>query len=293
MWGWQVALYLFFGGLSAGSFAFAAVLQLAHGSRYGRTVRAVVFCSLAFLAVGVVLLLADVSMPLRALDVFRSFRNVETSWMARGVWVLMGCALLFLLYLLMAMLPFRFLPLLRSRREIVLNVVGVAGIFGTLLLAGYTGMLLSCTEGIPAWRTIFVPALFMVSSFDAGVAFGLLAFRAVEHGGAMRWVVSHRFDSVLLVLICLEIAVLVGYMVQCAPVGLSNAGSPALFATVLGLLLCAAASGAACFFLPRLFFWEGILLGSVMPIASAFLSLAAGVVLRFAVLSLGVHAVLI
>ena len=30
MWGWQVALYLFFGGLSAGSFVFAAVLQLAH-----------------------------------------------------------------------------------------------------------------------------------------------------------------------------------------------------------------------------------------------------------------------
>ncbi len=295
MWGWQVALYLFFGGLSAGSFAFAAVLQLAHGARYRRTVRVVVAFSLAFLAVGTGLLLTDVSMPLRAMDVVHSFRNVSTSWMARGVWVLMGCAAVFFLYALAATLPFRAHPALRRLREPLLNVLGVLGIACSFLLAGYTGMLLTDAEGIRAWNTAFVPALFVVSALDTGTAFGLVVFHVAERKETMRRVALHRFDAALLALVCLETALLAAYMAWLGSSGglgdanvatisfngIALASLPVVFA----LLLCAAAFGTARFL---------VLIGKdVLSVASSLLSLGAGVTLRFAVLALGVHAALI
>ncbi len=300
MWGWPVALYLFFGGLSAGSFVFAAVLQLAHGMRYRRTVRIVAVCSLAFLAVGAVLLLIDVGLPLRATDVAHSFRNVGTSWMARGAWILMGCAGVFALYALAAMLPFGRFSLSERRRETILNAMGVAGIACSFLLAGYTGMLLADAEGIRAWSTaLTIPALFTVSALDTGVAFGLLAFRVAEQGRGMRpgremrRIVAYRFDAVLLVLVCLEAIVLVVYLAWlelgwglgvAGAASLSfEAGSLASLPVVFGLLLCAAAFGAARFLAPA---GKGVL-----SAAASLLSIGAGIALRFAVLALGVHAV--
>lgn len=298
MWGWSVALYLFFGGLSAGSFVFAAVLQLAHGMRYQRTVCIVTVCSLVFLAVGAVLLLIDVGLPLRAMDVAHSFRNVGTSWMARGAWILMGCAGVFALYALAAMLPFGRFSLLGRRRETILNAMGIAGIACSFLLAGYTGMLLTDAEGIRAWSTALIPALFTVSALDTGVAFGLLVFRVAEQGREMRpgrqvrRIVAYRFDAVLLVLVCLEAIVLVVYLAWlesdwglgvAGAASLSfEAGSLASLPVVFGLLLCAAAFGAVRFLAPA---GKGVL-----STASSLLSIGAGITLRFAVLALGVHA---
>ena len=303
MWGWQVALYLFFGGLSAGSFVFAAVLQLAHGMRYQRTVCIVTVCSLVFLAVGAVLLLIDVGLPLRAMDVAHSFRNVGASWMARGAWILMGCAGAFALYALAAMLPFGRFSLLGRRRETILNAMGIAGIACSFLLAGYTGMLLTDAEGIRAWSTALIPALFTVSALDTGVAFGLLVFRVAEQGREMRpgrdmWlgremrrIVAYRFDAVLLALVCMEAIVLAVYSMWLGSgwgLGVAGAaslsfeaGSLASLPVVFGLLLCAAAFGAVRFLAPA---GKGVL-----STASSLLSIGAGITLRFAVLALGVH----
>ena len=90
-WGWLIAIYLFLGGMGAGAFVTAAVVELT-GERYKHE-----FCpttligagvSGPLLAVGTLLLIFDLGAgltePLRILYMFTNFSSVMT-W---GIWIL-------------------------------------------------------------------------------------------------------------------------------------------------------------------------------------------------------------
>lgn len=194
-WGWLVAIYLFLGGMGAGAFLIAALVELT-GFRYKQkfcpTTLAGAGVSGPLLLIGTVLLIFDLGAglhePWRILLMFTNFQSVMT-W---GIWILtffLPIAFAYGLIEVMHVHPellawarqrLSFLPETLPYRRIkrVLCSVGIVLAVGT---AVYTGVLLSVVRAVPLWNTPLLPALFLVSAISTGMglAFDLSATLAV------------------------------------------------------------------------------------------------------------------
>jgi formate-dependent nitrite reductase membrane component NrfD len=194
-WGWLVAIYLFLGGMGAGAFLMAAVVELT-GMRYRQK-----YCPTALVGAGVsgpliligtLLLIFDLGAglrePWRILLMFTNFQSVMT-W---GIWILtlfLPIAFVYGILEIMHVYPqvlawmrkrLPFLPETLPYRSIkrVLAVVGGVLAIGTAI---YTGVLLSVVQAVPLWNTPVLPALFLVSAVSTGMGltFDLAATLAV------------------------------------------------------------------------------------------------------------------
>jgi polysulfide reductase chain C len=201
-WGWLIAIYLFLGGMGAGSFVVASIFELS-GIRYKYD-----FCptSLAgagvcgpLILIGTVLLVLDLGAglrePWRIPLMFLNFSSVMT-W---GIWILSLflpiCFVYFALELMHVQpgilawvrnkqnrLPRRLqlvpetLPYRRIKRLVC--SVGIVFALGTAL---YTGILLAVVQAIPFWNSPVLPVLFLVSAISTGMGltFDLAATMAV------------------------------------------------------------------------------------------------------------------
>ncbi len=189
-WGWLIAIYLFLGGMGAGSFLMASVFELS-GVRYKHdfcpTTMAGAGVSGPLILIGTLLLIFDLGAglrePWRILFMFTNFRSVMT-W---GIWILtLFLPICFLFGLLELMhghpailawlrkkqkiLPkrLRLVPESLPYRQIkrVVCSIGIALAVGT---AVYTGVLLSVVQAVPLWNTPVLPLLFLVSAISTGM----------------------------------------------------------------------------------------------------------------------------
>ena len=201
-WGWLIAIYLFLGGMGAGSFLIASVFELS-GLRYKyefcpTTMAGAGVCG-PLLLIGVLLLVFDLGAglrePWRIPLMFMNFSSIMT-W---GIWILTLflpiCFLYFALELMHVQpgilawlrkmqnkLPRRLrlvpetLPYRRIKR--IVCSVGIVLALGTAL---YTGVLLAVVEAIPFWNSVVLPVLFLVSAISTGMGltFDLAATMAV------------------------------------------------------------------------------------------------------------------
>ena len=93
IWGWQPALYLFLGGLGAGTFLTAGILFLKDRGRHRRALCLGMWFSVICLCVGLLLLVTELINPLRGLMLWQSFSNF-TSWMTYGAWLVFAAVIL-------------------------------------------------------------------------------------------------------------------------------------------------------------------------------------------------------
>jgi formate-dependent nitrite reductase membrane component NrfD len=182
-WGWLVAIYLFLGGMGAGAFLIASVIELTgarYKHKYSPTTLVGSGVSGPLILIGTVLLILDLGAglrePWRIPLMFLNLRSVMT-W---GIWILtlfLPIAFLYGLIELMHVYPgilawarkrLRFLPETLPYRSIkrVVCSVGCILAVGTAL---YTGVLLSVVRAVPLWNTPVLPALFLVSAVSTGV----------------------------------------------------------------------------------------------------------------------------
>ncbi|MEG1751206.1 MAG: NrfD/PsrC family molybdoenzyme membrane anchor subunit [Raoultibacter sp.] len=179
IWGWQPALYLFLGGMGAGAFVMAAVLYLIDQKRHAKIVCTAMWASVISLGVGLLLLLLELTQPVRGLMMWQSFGHF-TSWMTYGAW---GAFVAILVFGVSGMLATdkvakKFTHCAkqtqREKREkqlvLVRKVLAIVGIVLGVFVAIYTGMLLMMAPGVPLWNTPLLPCLFAVSGIDTGVA---------------------------------------------------------------------------------------------------------------------------
>ena len=219
-WGWLVAIYLFLGGMGAGAFLIAAIIELS-GARYWQkycpTTLAGAGVSGPLILAGTVLLIFDLGAglrePWRILYMFTNYQSVMT-W---GIWILtlfLPLAFLYGILEVMHVHPgvlarvrkrLRFLPETLPYRRIkrVVCSVGAVLAIGTAI---YTGVLLSVVQAVPLWNTPILPALFLVSAISTGMglAFDLSATLAIPE-------IHRRFKHMPLIhmiFIGLEIALL-------------------------------------------------------------------------------------
>lgn len=201
-WGWLIAIYLFLGGMGAGSFLMAAVFELS-GLRYRHktcpTAMAGAGVSGPLLLVGTLLLVFDLGAGLR--EPWRiplMFTNLS-SVMTWGIWILtLFLPLCFIYGILeimhvqpgilvwirerLSFLPKRLqiIPETLPYRKIKRVVCSVGSVLA-ICTAVYTGVLLSVVKAIPLWSTPVLPVLFLVSAISTGMglSFDLAATLAV------------------------------------------------------------------------------------------------------------------
>jgi protein NrfD len=185
----HVPLYLFFGGLTAGTFVVAVVADLLEHERPGAQLLSKVssYSALATLALAGFFLTAHLGKPERGLAFPLFFTNYD-SWMTRGGWIVGIGTLLVLLY---AVLRYR------GGATWLRRLVGLVGLPVLVMLGIYTGLLLSRGTFVPLWSSKYLPLLFLNSGVTSGLAAsGLLCLvvlwlrgpqpQAVH--GVVRWV---------------------------------------------------------------------------------------------------------
>ncbi|MGH7265575.1 MAG: NrfD/PsrC family molybdoenzyme membrane anchor subunit [Candidatus Rokuibacteriota bacterium] len=212
----HVPLYLFLGGLAAGTFVVAAVADLAGlaSRRAGTVARLGGYAVLPVLALAGFFLTAHLGKPERGLAFPLFFTNYN-SWMTRGGWIVGASAPFMVVYAGLWYLGVA--PGLR-------RIVGLVGLGPAAGLGLYTGFLLSGSMFVPLWDREYLPVLFLNSGVNTGLALvGLLTLLAWPWAGvpgtsvrpAARWL-----GAALLVFVVLEGVELYRFMRDLAGQGL-------------------------------------------------------------------------
>ncbi len=202
-WNWEVALYLFVAGISAGAFAASGLTYLLGREKYRYVTRIGAYIAPLPLVVGLLALIHDLERPRLFWKLLVGFQiHSVMSW---GAWLLAVFSLLSFFYCYL-WLPDRF-----DAMEFLLNLiprswdklaavralrtsgffellrrkslnrlkgwVGGVGMTSSLLVGIYTGLLLGVVSARPFWNNPMLPMLFLVSALKTGTSsIGLIGF---------------------------------------------------------------------------------------------------------------------
>jgi formate-dependent nitrite reductase membrane component NrfD len=184
VWGWEIPVYLFLGGMAAGTLFLSGLLGLREGPR-SRAVRALPFLAPILLAVGMGALFLDLAHKLHVWRFYLAFR--WTSPMSWGAWILLVVFPVAILYgsatlsdedvaLVRARAP-RLAKVLLFRRDCALRNakrLRMAAMIAAVGLGGYTGVLLSALGARALWGSALLGPLFLVSGISSGAALTML-----------------------------------------------------------------------------------------------------------------------
>ena len=174
VWGWQIAWYLFLGGLGAGA-TLTSLLASRAGPRVGTIERAGATLAGPVVAFGTALLIFDLGMgrsePWRLVYLYLNWESPMT-W---GTWILtlfIPIALLHSLSITGPLGPRWERPIAPLRRAAVRARGALKVLAGVLALstAIYTGVLLSVPPSFPLLSSWLLPVLFMLSAMSTGMS---------------------------------------------------------------------------------------------------------------------------
>jgi formate-dependent nitrite reductase membrane component NrfD len=182
VWGWEIPLYLFVGGMVAGMMILggAAMLRTARGEDTRRFFSVQTpLLGFMLLNIGMLALLLDLAHPLYVWAIYITFEPLSP--MAWGSWVLLvvyGILLVSALIRLPQSWPWlgERVPRLQAasdffvRHPARLRWLGLANIAFGIAVGIYTGILLNTMVARPLWNTSILPLLFLVSGVSAGAA---------------------------------------------------------------------------------------------------------------------------
>ena len=204
IWGWEVAIYLFLGGMVAGVMVFSAVLALRHpADQRSPWSRWIIFAAPVMLSLGMLALLLDLEYKLH---VWRFYAALKiASPMSWGSWLLL------LVYPAMIFIGLATLTDSEVERLSAFGLVRKLGLSTALCrahawavrnaqriswltlvlgigLGVYTGILLGSLGARPAWNSAILGPLFLVSGVSTGAALlMLLPLGHHEHRLIQRW----------------------------------------------------------------------------------------------------------
>ena len=227
-WRWWIVLYFFFGGLAAGSYFLAAMIDV-FGRREDRPLaRLGYYIAFPLVSLCGVLLILDLSRPLRFWHMLLESNTLQPMFklyspMSVGSWALLLFGFFSFLSFLGALAEedrlrwpaFRRLqwPAFRSVRapatlgRVVAFFGGLAGLF----IAGYTGVLLAVTNR-PIWSdTPLLGMLFIVSAASTSAALMLLLAQRYGWRRLPGVAALERMDGIVL---ALELLVLIAVIVS-------------------------------------------------------------------------------
>lgn len=204
IWTWEVAMYLFLGGLTAGIMIFSALMVVRHKDQVApfATTRLAMLAPIV-LSLGMTTLFLDLEHKLFVYRFYTSFQI--TSPMSWGAWILIVVYPMSILQILSTLRSgYSFLAAFvdrltigrlildwceRYRKEIALAVIPFA-----VMLGIYTGILLSAFSARPFWNSGVLGILFLVSGMSTAAALVVLLARQRSEKEMFTWI-----DLVLIV----------------------------------------------------------------------------------------------
>ncbi len=160
-WGLTIILYFFLGGIAGGAYFTAAIADLFGTDRDGKVARVGYLISLPLVAMCGALLVADLGVPMRFLNMLRTFKFWDP--MSIGAWAVGAFGAFTFVSSVLSFSSARDHVALRRK-------VGSIGILFGFFLASYTGVLLSSTAQ-PFWSEArLMGALFLASGASTGMA---------------------------------------------------------------------------------------------------------------------------
>ena len=184
-WEMMIVWYFFLGGIAGGAYFTAAIADNFGGVRDRMVARVGYLLSLPLVAVCGLLLIADLGVPTRFMNMMRTLKFWDP--MSIGAWMV-G---------LFGVFTFVSAVLSLSSSEshaAIRRKVSLVGIFFGFFLASYTGVLLSNTA-LPFWRDArLMGALFLASGASTGIAAITLIMFATGHTAGEGWGKLKRAD---------------------------------------------------------------------------------------------------
>ena len=218
IWGWQVPVYLFLGGLAAGVMVLASLMLLRHEKKdLSLWLRLLPFAAPIAISLGMGALFLDLEYKWHVYRFYLSFRPLSPmSW---GAWILVG------IYPATVLLGFAALRRseieLLGKQSLVARLHSLANAWFDKLawanvalgigLGAYTGLLLGTLSARPVWSSAVLAPLFLVSGLSTGAALMMLfPISEKEHRQLRRWDIAA---------ICLELSLLALFLLGLATNG--------------------------------------------------------------------------
>ena len=231
-WRWLIVAYFFLGGLAAGSYFLATLMDLFGKGRDRRLTQLGYLIAFPLVGLCGLVLTVDLGRPERFWHMLiesETFRPIIKTYspMSLGAWALLcfgGCAFLSFVAVL-AERGWLVWPLLRhlSPPAIVGRLVTVIGALLGFYVAGYTGVLLAVTNR-PIWAdTTLLGLTFLISAASTSAAL-LILLGSWGNVSADSIDALERFDASVLVLEAAAIAALIASLGSIAMVWLNGWG---------------------------------------------------------------------
>jgi formate-dependent nitrite reductase membrane component NrfD len=173
VWGWPIAAYLFLGGLGGGvaALSYWLGLEMAGNPAAARSVRRFgMAAGLASLVLGTLLLVYDLGDPAHLWHIFGNPR----SWIFWGVVIITVFMVATAAYLVPEVTGDRTAVPWVARLQRAQPVLSLVAAITGVLVALYTGFLVSMAPAIPFWDTPALPLLFLVSALSTASALLML-----------------------------------------------------------------------------------------------------------------------
>lgn len=224
IWGWEVPVYLFLGGITAGIIILAALMILKkRGKDLPVSTNRVILWAPLFLTLGMGALFLDLANKQNVISFYLTFKI--TSVMSWGSWILL---LIYPISILLILATFRegypelyvkitekLTPVLNGKPAKLLesmisfsernrDLIAKFAIPSGIALGIYTGILLSAFNAHPLWNSAILGPLFLVSGISTGAAFIILLSEKEER---------HFISSIDTKLIITEISILGLYFI--------------------------------------------------------------------------------
>lgn len=202
IWGWEIPVYLFLGGITAGLMILSALGARRFGAARSRALRWAPFLAVLLLSAGMAALFFDLEYKLHVFRFYLSFR--PTSPMSWGSWILLAIYPSTLLFGIAQLTPDEWSALhgripagrgaLERLRRWSRNNEGRLAVSNVVLgvaLGTYTGVLLGSLGARALWSSPLLGPLFLASGFSSAAALLMLTrISHGEHAWATRWDVA-------------------------------------------------------------------------------------------------------
>lgn len=243
-WPLLIDVYFFLGGLAGGAFVIATIASFVDARRYRDVVRVGYYLALVALLPCPIILIVDLGVPVRFLNMLRVFNTISP--MSMGAWALLGFSVMAGLAALLTLLEdtSRMRDASGAKR-----LIGAIGAFFGFFLAAYPGVLLGATTR-PLWvHGHALGALFLAVGASTGAA--AIALIIVAMRGRAGNVLA-GLNSVIVVVLVIQAVSIAIFLASVA-----GASSPSA-SRALAVLL--SGSHAALF-------WLGaVVIGTVAPL---------------------------
>jgi protein NrfD len=208
IWHWQISLYLFLGGMSAGILAIAAVYYIRGREKDYRTaVRITPFLTPFLLVFGLIALFIDLRHKLFFWQLYTNIKlQSPMSWGAWTLLVITPISFIWCALHIKDIFPnwdwkFKWLYAIDEFFNKYKKSLAWVMLLYAIILGIYTGILLSAFNARPLWNTSILGPLFLASGLSAGAAATLLLSKDSKE--------RKQFSRVDLVLIGIELFLII------------------------------------------------------------------------------------